>query len=618
MTFCKNGADARDLFCIRGSFGELSGAVEMTDSRILAKSEGIALACTQDTDKNGVLTLAGKLTNTAAADAILSAAAIKFTYDGGEYEVYTQYNGWQNESMGGWQPLVATVGAEVCGVRNAFSAAPFLVLWNKQTGRGTAYHLLADSAWVMKASKVAIGGEASIVVVEMGIKPDGLCMKLAPGEVCALPGVIAYDIRNKLDMDAWKLHAYMNERYPRREMPVIYNTWLARFDKITFDNVADQIGRARELGVEYFVIDAGWFGDGPDMWGNRGNWYENTTAGFEGRMAELSDAVRASGMGFGFWLEIESADRLAKVLAEHPDYYIDYRGAKLLNFANPDACEWLFETVTGLVAHYDATFIKFDFNQDMKFDAEESAFLRYYDGYRKLIRRLHEACPQVYFENCASGGLRMALNNGFDFDSYWLSDNQGPFEGLRILKETLRRMPGQWIERWAAIRSLDGFAPVYSPTENTCSKLLSTDDAVWGRIISLDPSYLQAFLTGGPIGFSCDLNALNEKDFAWLKAFVAEKKAERPFWQSACARILCDTESMLVLEYHSEDFAKIELFVISSKVRQNAITVYPVLDKAASYRIGDEIRTGAVLDADGIRTNIPGDYKAVRITLERI
>ncbi len=92
-----------------------------------------------------------------------------------------------------------------------------------------------------------------------------------------MPQILSYEVRNKVDMDAWKIHHYMNQKYPRRELPVIYNTWLCRFEAITFENVANQIPLASELGAEYFVIDAGWFGKG-GFWNCRGDWEEICSA----------------------------------------------------------------------------------------------------------------------------------------------------------------------------------------------------------------------------------------------------------------------------------------------------------------------------------------------------
>ena len=86
-------------------------------------------------------------------------------------------------------------------------------------------------------------------------------------------------------------------------MPVIYNTWLAFFDRIELDNVFAQIEEAAALGCDYFTLDAGWFGDGTLWEYNIGNWTENIEGAYLGRMREVSDRVHAAGMKYGLWLK---------------------------------------------------------------------------------------------------------------------------------------------------------------------------------------------------------------------------------------------------------------------------------------------------------------------------
>ena len=119
-------------------------------------------------------------------------------------------------------------------------------------------------------------------------------------------------------MDCWKLHAYLNKKYPRREMPVIYNTWLYKFDRFTYDDIIKQIERAQMLGVEYFVTDAGWFETAKTGRRRGATGRKNAEFGFRGRMLEAANQVRARGMKFGFWLEPECASDKSDIVKERP------------------------------------------------------------------------------------------------------------------------------------------------------------------------------------------------------------------------------------------------------------------------------------------------------------
>lgn len=487
--------------------------------------------------------------------------------------------------MGRWQPLLTSVSAETRGLRDSFGAAPFGVLWSKQTERGVAFHIIAQTSWKLAMSNMPLGGQFNYIAVEAGINNCNMNVTLKPGEELDIPEIIYYEVKNRTDLDCYKIHNYMHRTYPRREMPVIYNTWLYKFEKIDFDNVTAQIPRAQELGVEYFVIDAGWFGQG-NFWLCRGDWYENTEEAFKGRMLELSDLVRAYGMKFGFWLEVETAGADAKILETQGNLYFKYGNSYFLDFANSEACEYIIQKVSSLVEQYDAKFIKFDFNQDLPVDVGQEAFATYFKGFKYFVQSLKKLHPDLYMENCASGGLRMSLAGCVDFDSYWDSDNQSPYEGMRIFKDTVLRLPPQVIEKWATIQSACNFEPTYG--RDFSEKIISTNDATWNDVRGIHPSFLEGYLTGTPIGFSCDLNSFSTELFERLKKLVAEFKQDREFWQKAVCRILTDTDSMLVLEFCDMSYEKAVVVVFTKRTVQSNIRVYPVIDENAKYRISGQ------------------------------
>ncbi len=606
---------ADDRWSIYGSFGQVQGQVQGNENCFYHEENGCRVCSLREEDENGVVCQTGTIVNTSDKPIQVNYATSKFLFDGGEYRVYTQTNSWQNESTGAWQPLVTAVTAQTLGARSSFGAAPFFVLWNEQASRGRAFHILADCAWKYTVARTPyFSGEAMKVEVEIGINDCNFSMELAPGEELKLPEILYYDVLDPVDMDAYKLHNYINKRFPIRKMPVIFNTWLYKFEKINFENVASQIKRAAQLGVDYFVTDAGWYGEG-NFWECRGDWMESPNGSYGGRMKELSDLVRANGMGFGFWLEIESAGKNAKALAEHPDFYFQYDDMILFDFANPEACDYIVDVVCGLVKTYNAAFIKFDFNQDTRLDSRQCALIKYGEGFRGVISRIREAFPDLYMENCAGGGLRMGLDNCRDFDSFWYSDNQSPYEGMRIYKDTLRRMPPQRIERWASIQSVGGIGEVYMDNP-VADKIISNNDATWTDVRGVFPSFLEGFLLGSPMGFSCDLNQISDAHFGRLQALIAQFKADREFWENAVCRIVSDTETVLVLQYSDMALSRVEVMVFTWRRRQNNICVYPKVAPGKTYRVnGKETCSAAELDRYGIDVPLQGNYQMIRLSL---
>lgn len=588
---------AESYWNISGSFPRAMGDVEWEGDTLRYDGGDYRIVTTRERDENGVCLQKTAVTNVSDHPITAGCLLNRFLLPGGEYEVYTQNNVSLNESRGLWQPLHTGVEARSPYLRTTYGAAPMLALWNCQTGRGTVYHLFAQSSWLLRATCVPVGGPRMRVAVEAGFEGSHLNYVLAPGESVSLPDVLFYTFRNKQDLDCHKLHDYMNRHYPRRKRAVIYNTWLYRFHMMKPDGVLAQVEKAKELGADYFVLDASWYGEKAMWTTTRGDWEERKDGTLEGRMAEISQAVRDAGMKFGFWLEAETASPGARSVAEHPDYYLTQNGKIFLDFGNPEARAFLLKITKDLVKQYHASFLKFDFNQDIDYDPSGTAFAAYHAGFREYLSELRRAFPDLYLECCASGGLRMDLSWAREFDSYWLSDNQSPYHGTRIVKETMLRLPPQMIERWVVARSAENFYPNYKGEPD---QLFACNDSVWNDVRSVNQSYFEGFLTGGVLGLSCDLTQFAPKDFQFLKDYIVRYREDEAFWSRAVGRILCDTETLLVLQYSDPELTDVRVLVITDRVRQGDALVYPVVDPAASYQVGDEVRTARDLDENGI------------------
>lgn len=620
---------AENLWSVLGDFAVLTGNVQTDATRnLMAQTEEYRLSMTRKRDESGIICQKSTFTNLSGRTLTIRQLLSKFVLDGGEYDVYTQLNGWQKESLGTWQPLMSTVMVESPKMRFCDGAAPMLAVRNRQTGRGLAFHLPAEGAWQMSAVKQFLPGETCNIIIEVGLCNRNLALTAAPGESIAFPEVLFYEFRNAADLDCYKLHDYCNRRFPTWRMPVIYNTWLYQFDRINYENVMQQIEPAARIGAEYFVIDAGWFGnEKATNWGEaRGDWSESLTYGFCGRMKEIAEAVRAHGMKFGLWLEPEIASPSSDAIREHREWFLQEGEHYFLNFTDPAAVAYIYETTCGLIERYDIAFIKFDFNASMYTDPLCQDFLAYFKGYNHYLQQLRERYPGLYLSCCASGGLQTNLSICRNYDSIWISDNQSIYDSMRIFKDSLLRMPPQMLEKWSVITSLSGATPDrYAPAD----KILSTDDATWSRAIEVHESLLRGFMQGSPIGLSYDLTGLSPADFQTVQETIRRFKEERSFWQTAVCRILADTESMLVLQYSDRELNRIQILIYTKRICQQLLTVYPIVQREATYRLlaedsaimaanAGDCFTGRALDADGIDVTLNGNYRYTAFTLEKL
>lgn len=587
------------LFFACGSFGIIDGDCDYTyeekgNDRIYRyTNEKIALVATFTQKKNGVVIRKDYLENISNKSLEINGLLSRFCLDGNAYEVYTQYNAWQHESSGGWQKLTTQVTAASQGIRTCEAAAPMMALHNLYTGKNTVFHLLPNAQWKMTARKFPLT-DKELVVVESGFNGDGLRLQAEAGEKIELPAVIFFTAENKTDLDAYKLHEIYNELYPRKTLPVIYNSWLYCFDDLDIDALLNQVNLAAELGFEAFMIDAGWFGNGDDWSVSVGDWEENTVSGPKGRLIEISQRVREHGMIFGLWFEPERADPKSKAVQEHSDFYINQ---KLLNFANPKAVDYITDVISKQIEKYHIGWLKFDFNDSIPLDPSGNAFYRYLQGQKRFIERLRGKFPNLYITNCASGGYRMELYQGTMFDSFWLSDNQGPYKGIDIVKNTLKRMPTGLIERWNVQKYADGFLEY--GTKGKVGRILSCNNGTWDFIISVKDSFTKGFLTGGPMGWSCDLDVPADYKALW-KEWITEYKKHREFYKMATARILVDSQEISVIEYADPSFNRCIIQVFTKTTYARNLVIYPCVSERDRYQLAGNQLGGRELMENGI------------------
>ena len=613
-------AGVSGLFSLDCSAGYTDGSegIEITDtlSGIIGHmdAKGFQVNCSIE-KRHGVYIRKDRLTNTSDIPIILYRYFSRFTSLNNDNEVYTQFSCWTNESIGSFKKLDGTITASNQGIRTTAGGTPFAALWNCSNERGIAFHLIPNSAWKISISKKPLALLSNAAVVEMGISDDRLRLQIEPGETIEMPTIIFYDFDSKTDMGCTKLHNYYNHEYPKRKMPVIYNTWFAAFDDLNYEFIKAQAETAASFGIEYFVIDAGWFGEKEPWSDSIGDWREKEKGSFGGRMKDLSDHIRSLGMKFGLWIEAERALSGVPSVNKHPDYFIKEGGNYFLDYADPDANAYITEIVCSLVKKYGVEFIKFDFNADCLYDNSNSSFYRYHAGHRKFISRLREEFPDIYLENCASGGTRMDFGQSTCFDGVWFSDNQNPFIDVKIIRETVLRMPPSVIERWAVLKNVDGFPSVYSAGRKT-DRLLTVKGATWQDAETVRVDYIKAFLTGGPIGISCDITKLVPEVQEQLKACIEDHKKIRGFYENCVCLPLVRSDSFTIFQYSDEDEKTVILQLFEEKSYQKELVVYPKLRNNKKYKTGSDIYTTEQLTKDGIRMTFNESVRVSMVVLE--
>lgn len=203
-------------------------------------------------------------------------------------------------------------------------------------------------------------------------------------------------------------------------LPVVYNDFMnTLMAGPSTEKELPLIEAAAEAGAEYFCIDAGWFGNG-NWWSSAGDWHE-APGQFDGGLIRVIDAIRDRGMRPGIWLEPEAVGADAALGRQLPEEAFFQRfgrrvsesGHFQLDFRHPAARAHLDETVDRLVAEYGIEFFKLDYNvnsgvgTDVDADGPGAGLLGHTRAFRGWLSDAQARHPQVLFESCSSGGMRM-------------------------------------------------------------------------------------------------------------------------------------------------------------------------------------------------------------------
>ncbi|MFD2614320.1 alpha-galactosidase [Paenibacillus gansuensis] len=124
----------------------------------------------------------------------------------------------------------------------------------------------------------------------------------------------------------------MSENTESRKPYIFYNTWNLQertkhwykgkfLDAMHQDRVMEEIERAHRLGVEVFVIDAGWFE-------KTGDWIVNRER-FPGGLKSIKAKLDEYGMKLGLWFEPTSAALSSNMAHKHLDAVMGRDGAKV-------------------------------------------------------------------------------------------------------------------------------------------------------------------------------------------------------------------------------------------------------------------------------------------------
>ncbi|MCR4923695.1 MAG: alpha-galactosidase [Lachnospiraceae bacterium] len=294
------------------------------------------------------------------------------------------------------------------------------------------------------------------VRVIMGINDEGFSWKLEKGETFQTPETIltySYEGFNELSHTFHKTirKNVCDKKYIDMVRPVLINSWEAAYFDFDEEKIYGLAESAKELGVEMFVLDDGWFGKRNNDSCGLGDWFVNEDK-LKGGLKKLVDRINTLGLKFGIWIEPEMISEDSDLYRAHPDWALTdpdrkpmvARDQLVIDMSRQDVRDYLFESISGLLNKANIEYIKWDFNRSVSNfyskllppDRQGEVAHRFVLGTYELLDRLEKAFPKVMIEGCAGGGGRFDAGMLFYCPQIWCSDNTDPIARLSIQKGT--------------------------------------------------------------------------------------------------------------------------------------------------------------------------------------
>ncbi|MGG3467556.1 alpha-galactosidase [Neobacillus pocheonensis] len=288
--------------------------------------------------------------------------------------------------------------------------------------------------------------------LSIGINPFDFKWLLKPGETFQTPEVLMVYSSDGLGGMSRTYHKLLRTRicrgvYRDKTRPILINNWEATYFHFNEKKLKEIADAGKELGIELFVLDDGWFGHRDNDKSSLGDWQvymKKLPNGLDG----LADYVTKKGMKFGLWVEPEMVSPDSELYRKHPDWCLHVPGRHrtlsrnqlILDLSREEVCDYLITTLTNLLNSAQITYVKWDMNRNMTEvgsaalppERQQETAHRYMLGLYRILETLTGRFPHVLFESCSGGGGRFDPGMLYYMPQTWTSDDTDAVERLKI------------------------------------------------------------------------------------------------------------------------------------------------------------------------------------------
>jgi alpha-galactosidase len=286
--------------------------------------------------------------------------------------------------------------------------------------------------------------ETNTLRVISGMNPFASEYQLKPGEIFKTPEMIYTFSASGKGQASRNLHQWAQKyRVLNGEgnRLTLLNNWEATYFDFNEDRLVELFDGAKNLGVDLFLLDDGWFANKYPRNNDRaglGDWHENREKLPHG-IGFLVEQAEAKGIKFGIWIEPEMVNPKSELYENHPDWILKLpnrpehysRNQLVLDLSNPQVQKFVFDVVDQMLTkHPGISYIKWDCNREMTNtysqylgQNQSHIYIEYVKGFYKVMEDLRKKYPDLPIMLCSGGGGRTDYGAMKYFTEFWASDN---------------------------------------------------------------------------------------------------------------------------------------------------------------------------------------------------
>ena len=285
--------------------------------------------------------------------------------------------------------------------------------------------------------------------IQTGINPYCFKYKLETNDIFETPFAVMTYSNKGINGASGHMHDFIRNNVIKKSSqdntsPLLINNWEATYMRFTESNLKQIINNAKDLGLEMFVLDDGWFGRRTDDTKGLGDYDVNKKKLHKG-LEGIANFSNKKGLKFGLWFEPEMVNENSLLFETHPEWALKSslrepsygRNQLVLDLSREDVQNYIIENVNHILDTNNITYVKWDMNRHIS-DVSSKTYHagelphRYMMGLYRVLKEIIYTHPSVFFEGCASGGNRFDLGMLAYFDQIWTSDDTDAYERINI------------------------------------------------------------------------------------------------------------------------------------------------------------------------------------------